>query len=129
MADKTIIVDTSILIDYYRKTDKDNSIWVGLVRNGYKFAISSVTKYEIYSGATPAQLSFWDDVLKMIEVISLDEVCVDMAVEINASLKRKRKQIDIADLFIAATALSYSLPIATLNRKHFERIEKLNIIQ
>ncbi len=128
MADKRIMVDTSILIDYYRKTDKDNSIWVRLVRDGHKFAISSVTKYEIYSGASAAQLGFWNDVLKIVEVISLDEASVDMAVEINAGLKRKRKQIDIADLFIAATALSHGLPIATLNKKHFERIERLNII-
>jgi predicted nucleic acid-binding protein len=89
MADKMILVDTSILIDYYRKTDKDNSIWIELVRSGYKFAVSSVTKYEIFSGATAAQLRFWDDVLKMIEVISFDEVCADTAVEINAGLKRK----------------------------------------
>ena len=29
MADKVVMVDTSILIDYYRKTNKENSVWVG----------------------------------------------------------------------------------------------------
>lgn len=57
------------------------------------------------------------------------EATVDIDVNINAGLKRKRKQIDIADLFIAATAINFNLPIATLNRKHFERIEILNIRQ
>jgi tRNA(fMet)-specific endonuclease VapC len=128
MADKIIMVDTSILIDYYRKTDKDNSVWVSLVRQGYKFVISSITKYEIYSGATQSQLDFWQKVLQAIEVIPFDESSVNTAVEINASLKRKRKQIDLADLFIAASALTYSLPISTLNRKHFERIDKLIIL-
>jgi predicted nucleic acid-binding protein len=52
MADKIILVDTSILIDYYRKTDKNNSAWMALVRQEYSFIISIVTKYEIYSGAT-----------------------------------------------------------------------------
>ncbi len=52
MANQLILVDTSILIDYYRKTDKANSVWVALVRQGYEFAISAITKYEIYSGAT-----------------------------------------------------------------------------
>ena len=32
MADKIILVDTSTLIDYYRKTDKENSVWIALVR-------------------------------------------------------------------------------------------------
>ncbi len=128
MAGQTIMIDTSILIDYYRKTDKENSVWIRLIREGFRFAISSVTKYELYSGATSLQVSFWDDVLKSLEVISLDEASVDIAVEINAVLKKNRKQIDLADLFIAATAVSNGLPIATLNKKHFERVDKIEII-
>lgn len=42
MADKIVLVDASILIDYYRKTDKENSVWVSLVRQGYSFAVSVV---------------------------------------------------------------------------------------
>lgn len=117
MANQVIMVDTSILIDYYRKTDKANSQWIALVRQGYKFAISVVTKYEIYSGATPVQLSFWDNVLQAVELIPLDGISVDTAVDINSSLKRKRKQIDLADLFIAATAVAHDFSLATLNRK------------
>lgn len=45
MADKIVMVDTSILIDYYRKTDKATSVWIALVRQGYKFVISATTKY------------------------------------------------------------------------------------
>ena len=129
MANKVIMVDTSILIDYYRKTDKNKTIWISLVRQGYEFAISSITKYEIYSGATKSQLQFWNDVLIAISVIPFDESSVDKAVEINNMLKRKRKQIDLADLFIAATAMNYNLPIATLNKKHFERIEGLTLVE
>lgn len=128
MADKLILVGTSVLIDYYRKTDKSNSVWVALVRHGYKFAISAITKYEIYSGASQSQLDFWNTVLEAIEVIPFDEASVDTAVDINTTLKRKRKQIDHADLFIAATAITHSLSIATLNRKHFDRIDTLNIV-
>jgi predicted nucleic acid-binding protein len=129
MANKTIVIDTSILIDYYRKTDKEKSIWIKLIREGYDFAISSITKYEVYSGAMPSQLDFWNKVIANMEIIALDESCIDVAVEINAGLKRKRKQIEIADLFIAATAVSRGLPLATLNKKHFERIEVLKIIE
>ena len=128
MADKLILVDTSVLIDYYRKTDKSNSVWFALVRQGYKFAISTITKYEIYSGATQEQLNFWNKVLQAIEVIPFDEASVDTAVDINTTLKRKRKQIDLADLFIAATAITHGLSIATLNKKHFDRIDTLNVI-
>lgn len=92
MADKIILVDTSVLIDFYRKTDKNNSVWIRLVRQGY-------------------------------------EATVDTAVNINAGLKRKRKQVDLADLFISATAITHHLPFATLNRKHFDRIDELTIVE
>ena len=128
MADKIILVDTSILIDYYRKTDKENSIWINLVRQGYSFAVSAVTKYEIYSGATPTQLAFWDSILQAITVMPLDEPSVDTAVILNNLLKKKRKQIDLADLFIAATAVAHNMSLATLNKKHFDRIETLMLI-
>ena len=129
MADKLILVDTSILIDYYRKTDKEKTIWISLVRKGYSFAASAVTKFEIYSGATNNQLEFWDKVFQIILVLPFDEASATSAVSINNALKKRRNKIDIADLFIAATAVSNSLPIATLNRKHFERVDKLKIIE
>ena len=128
MEDKIILVDTSILIDYYRKTDKEKSVWINLVRQGYSFSISAITKYEIYAGATSNQLSFWNNVFQAIIVLPFDEISVDKAVEINSALKKKRKQIDLADLFIAATAAANNFPLATLNRKHFERIESLILI-
>ena len=63
MADKIILADTSVLIDYFRKTDKANSILITLFDQGYDFAISAITHFEIYSGATSAQLPFWTSVL------------------------------------------------------------------
>lgn len=58
MADKVIQIDTSILIDYFRKSDKTNSKFVKLTLQGLVFQISSITEYEIYSGATPEQIPF-----------------------------------------------------------------------
>lgn len=129
MADKIILADTSILIDYFRKTDKANSAWIILFDQGYDFSISSITFYEIYSGATSAQLSFWIKVLGRTKVLPFDEAVTQSAVTINNVLKSKRKQIALADLFIAATAISNNLPFATLNIKHFDRVEGLNIVE
>jgi tRNA(fMet)-specific endonuclease VapC len=63
-----------------------------------------------------------------ITIIPFDEISVDTAVTINSALKKKRKQIDLADLFIAATAVAHGLSIATLNKKHFDRIDTLTIV-
>ena len=128
MADKIILADTSILIEYFRKSDKSNSTLVKLFNQDYDFCISAITEFEIYTGATALQLAFWNDFLSGIEVLPFDKNSVKEAVRINTALKVKSKQIDLADLFIAATAISNELQLATLNRKHFERIEELIII-
>lgn len=129
MADKVVLADISILIDLFRKTDKTKTQLIALVRQGYTFCISAITEYEIYSGATPAQLPFWNELLEKVQVIPFDQAAVKTAVEINNRLKYKRKQIDLADLFIAAIAVAHNLPFATLNKKHFDRIEELEMIQ
>ena len=129
MADKIVLADTSILIDYFRKTDKSNSSLISLLEQGYDFAISAISYQEIYSGTTPAQLPFWQDLLKQTTVLAFSQNIAQIAVDINDELKKKRKQIDMADLFIAATAITHNLPIATLNRRHFERIDSLNIME
>ena len=129
MAKNIILTDTSILIDYFRKSDKANSKLISLMKKGYKFNISAITEYEIYAGSSPIQQSFWEEFLEKIEVTSFNKQAAKAAVEINSELKRKRKQIAIADLFIAATAIGNDLPFATLNKKHFERIDNLQIVE
>ncbi len=128
MENKLVLVDTSILIDFFRKTDKENSVLVQLVKQGYSYCISAVTEYEIYTGTTLAQEVFWKNFLLKTDELSFDKKAAEIAVGINKDLKRKRKLIDIADLFIGATALSNSIPIATLNIAHFNRIDNLRIL-
>lgn len=129
MADKLVLIDTSILIDLFRKTDKNNSALIALVRQGYDYCISAITEYEIYTGAALGQVEFWNNFLQKTEVLPFDKVVAKVAVDINRDLKTKRKQIAIPDLFITATAIANNLPFATLNRKHFDRIDNLNIVE
>jgi predicted nucleic acid-binding protein len=113
MADKIVLVDTSILIDYFRRTEKTNSALIKLFDQGYDFCISAITEYEIYSGSTQSQINFWDEILKRTNVLAFDKLVVKVAVETNNNLKRKRKQIDLADLFIGSTTIAHNVPIAS----------------
>lgn len=128
MADKIVLVDTSILIDLFRKTDKANAVLISLIKQGFTYCISAITEYEIYTGALLGQVDFWDNFLKKTEILPFDKAVAKTAADLNKVLKQKRKLIDTADLFIAATAVTHQLPFATLNKKHFERIESLLIM-
>lgn len=129
MAEQVILIDTSILIEHFRKTDKSNTTLISLVRQGYTYSISAVTDFEIYTGAKPEQLAFWESLLHKIKVLPFDKSVAQTAVHINNELKKHSRQIAIPDLFIAATAIEHGLSLATLNKKHFERIDKLSLIE
>ncbi len=128
MADKTLVIDTTLLIDYFRKTDKSKSKLVQLSERFDQLAISTVTEFEVYSGATETQLTFWNELLSEIIVLPFDSQAAHIAVEIQRDLKKLRKSIEKADLFIAATAVANRLTLDTLNRKHFDNIKQLALL-
>jgi len=128
MANKILMLDTSILIDYFRKTDKSKSRLFQITYEFEQVAISSITEFEIYAGATSAQRAFWTSLLFEVMVIPFDSLAAHHAGEIQQDLKRKRCLIDKADLFIAATAVANDMAFDTLNRKHFERIVRLDLL-
>ncbi len=128
MEDKKLMVDSTILIDYFRKTDKANSKLVSHFRNYEHLYISSVTEFEVVNGATEKHLKFLDGMLARVTILDFDSNAARQAAKIVAQLKTKRKTIDKPDLFIAATAVVNNLTLDTLNIKHFTHIENLNLL-
>ena len=53
---------------------------------------------------------------------------IETARSVYRQLKRENKMIDISDILIASTAMANDLPLATLNRDHFERIRGLRLV-
>ena len=128
MADKKIMIDTSILIEYFRKTDKSKTTLVKLTLEFDHIFISSITEFEIFNGATSDQIQFWNEMISKLTVLKFDSETARTAALVVNNLKKKRKSIDKPDLFIASTALVNKLTLATLNKKDFEVIEFLNVI-
>jgi tRNA(fMet)-specific endonuclease VapC len=128
MADKNLMVDSTILIDYFRKTDKKNSRLVNHFLLYDNLYISSVTEFEIINGASPAQIEFWEQMLSRFTILDFDSKAAREAAKTVKELKNKRKTIDKPDLFIAATALVHGLALDTANKKHFVNINALFLL-
>jgi predicted nucleic acid-binding protein len=129
MEKEIICLDTSILIEFFRKTKKENSAFYQLNQKYSLFAVSIVTEYEIFAGMKEAQKDFWNMFFSEITILPFDSSANKVAVDIHNELKRKSKLIETPDIFIAATAISNSMKLATLNTKHFERIDNLELVK
>jgi tRNA(fMet)-specific endonuclease VapC len=128
MADKKLMVDTTLLIDYFRKTDKNNAKLVTHFRNYTHLYISSITEFEVMNGAKQVHIDFWNGMLPRFIILDFDSKAARQAAAITEQLKAKRKTIDKPNLFIAATAIVHELHFDTLNIKHFVHIDNLRML-
>jgi tRNA(fMet)-specific endonuclease VapC len=126
MDHQRVLIDTSILIEHLRKQKKERTLFYQLSAH-HDFTMCSVTEFEFRIGATPKNQEFMQHLLAMLPVLSFDSACVKTAAELYQELKAKNQLIALPDLFIAATAITHNIPLLTLNRKHFERIDRLKL--
>ena len=122
------MVDSTILIDYFRKTDKNNSRLVSHFKNYDQLYISSVTEFEVINGVSQGSIIFWEQMLERFTILDFDSTVARQAVKIVQLLKTKRKSIDKPDLFIAATAIVHGLTLDTANKRHFVHIDMLDLL-
>lgn len=127
MEDSRVLIDTNILIDYFRKTQKRKSLLYRLSEK-YQVLISTVTEFEFLSGFSTAQLNLGVEIIEAYEILPFDSYCAREAANIYRNLKTLNRLITAEDIFIAATAIVHQLPLATLNAKHFERIKELALL-
>ncbi|MEQ8685099.1 MAG: type II toxin-antitoxin system VapC family toxin [Imperialibacter sp.] len=123
-----ILLDSSVIIEHFRKKNKQETMFYSVAKSTKSLCISAISYYEIGIGNRKTHSDFWHSLTQELTVLPFDQACADIAVSIYRELLRKNKMIDIADLLIGATAVAHALPIATLNVKHFERINDLEVI-
>ena len=121
-----ILIDTSILIDHLRKTRKDQTLFY-LAASTYELAVSAVTEFEFFVGMSFTNQGFVESLIATLPILPFDSHCASQAAAIYRQLKSTNQLIALPDLFIAATAIVYNLPLLTLNQKHFQRIGHLQL--
>ena len=121
-----VVIDTSILIDYLRGGTK----WEAFIENVDKEAelfLPTVVIFELFSGSsTKNQQKKQDvvDLLKQFHKIDLDEQIAKRAGELFRDLK---KNLQVPDYIVAASALETGAAVLTLNTKHFQQIPHLSL--
>ena len=120
------LLDTSILIDLERgraalPSDED-------------VAIAAITASELLQGVLradarhrPARQAFVEGVLAVIPTIPFSLTIARIHASLWAQLASRRATLGAHDLIVAATAISLGWPLATLNRREFERVPGLEL--
>lgn len=121
----TILVDTSVIIDFLRAQDKSKTTLFALAKK-HKLAISILTHAELYAGK-----SVWENPRAEKELTTLFSgltvLPVTQVLSKQAGKIRAQYTPDLIDALIAATALHHNLPLATSNAKHFSHIPHLKL--
>ena len=124
-----MVIDTNIFIEYLRATKK-NDTTLQRLSDQYDWYVSSITIYELFMGANTVKKK------EEIKVLTSDLILLPFnydtamkSAEIYNDLKSKNQIIEFRDIFIGATAILNHLPVLTLNRKHFERIDGIKIYE
>jgi len=127
LEDRRILVDTSVVIDHFRKKNKQKSLLYELSKDN-KLFLSAISKFEFLVGTKPSQISQTEKLIEGFFILSFNSNVAAVASDIAKKLKTKNKIIEFRDIFIAATAIANDIPLSTLNVKHFERIDNLELI-
>jgi tRNA(fMet)-specific endonuclease VapC len=132
--DGLLVVDTSVLVATERGGLPLDTLHQ--IRPGARPVASAITVSELLHGChraqpEPRRLSreqFIAALLSELEVLPFDLAVAREHARIWARLAERGEIIGPYDLIIAATAVAYSSPLATLNFKEFQKIKGLEVL-
>jgi predicted nucleic acid-binding protein len=115
-----MLTDTDILIDYLRG-ERESEAFVE--SNVNRICLSAITVAELYQGVKGARERGYVDAL--VSGFTILPITEEIAREAGLLCKQYRKShgSGLADCLVAATALLHSLPLRSLNLKHFPMVE------
>lgn len=131
--ENTIILDTDILIDVLRGQPEALEL-VQSLEGDHHLSTTAISSFELHHGAwktdnPPKNLQAVDTLLGRLSVFSFTPEDSELAGKIFASLEGEGQTIGFRDVFIAATVITKESSLLTRDRRHFERIPGLRLIE
>ncbi len=123
-----ICLDASILIEYFRKKNKAETLFAKLALKYTGFLVPAVAHFKIYNGSTPLQNQYWDNLFSDFIILTFTVYISITAIKIRRQLKVLRITIEFKYLTIAASSLHHNFSLATINEKHFQNIKGLHLV-
>lgn len=120
-----MILDTNIIIDFL----KGKKEAVKLINNSKGvLGTTTITVFELFSGLKNDETEQISNFLGELYIFEQDKTSAILGGNINRQLISKGQQIDPQDCMIAGICIRNNLPLITTNKRHFERIENLQVL-
>ncbi|MFH1649915.1 MAG: type II toxin-antitoxin system VapC family toxin [Candidatus Woesearchaeota archaeon] len=122
--DSQICIDTSVAIEWLKKRKFAETF--AELHGDSRVTLSVVSLFELLLRKT--KLEDVESFRKDVELLEVNESVARTASILHKELERKGRMIEFADIFIAACAMTNGCSLATLNKKHFENIPGLKLV-
>jgi tRNA(fMet)-specific endonuclease VapC len=122
-----VVADTDVVIDFLRGAEPGASLVRSLLKEG-RLRFTPVTAYELRRGADFVPR---DELLMRLlarRTYPLDLEAALRAGAVAAELKSQGREIGAADALQAGFCLRHDVPLATRNRRHFDRVDGLRLV-
>jgi len=125
---KRILVDTSIIIDFFRSKDKAKSLFYQVFsKSKHQAVITLITVTELWAGKSMRQKAAIEVAKELIGNCEILFPDLEIAQETGRILRETDYQVSFQDAQIAALAKKNKLPVLTLNLKDFKKIKRLKL--
>lgn len=132
MADR-VVIDTDILIGLLRG-EASSAERIAALQEDHRLMTTHINAFELYLGAylskkQEANVAAVKGLLNTLDMAGSDEDSMEIAARSAATLKQQGKGVEVKDILIGAMAIVNGAAVLTGNKKHFDRIEGLRIIE
>lgn len=128
-----VCVDTDIMINFLRDEKGFAEKLEGLKEKGFSLNTTSVNGFELWKGAYRSgkrgAVVAVENCLNEFGVLPLDKKACKKSAELFEGLKSKGRMVDELDIMISSIAIVNGEKILTLNKKHFERIPGVELLE
>jgi tRNA(fMet)-specific endonuclease VapC len=130
-----LFIDTNVLSKVIRGRPMTyRKGWAQAIKDGHTLHTSVIVYFELEFGAIKSDMphvtraKFMRTVSQVSKIHEITIPDVEIAAELRLHLGRRGLPIGEYDLLIAAQALRLGYPIVTNNRKHFDRVSGLQVV-
>lgn len=123
-----VLIDTTIILGYLRRKEKENTLLYNLCQAYDEVFVSSISVFEVFYGCEPEHEAVMAQLFAGFAVVPFDAEIARFASAEYRRLRRAGEYIEVRELVVGATSIVKQIPLATLNAPAFRLLSEIKIL-